>query len=186
LGPNAGGGDWIVTVPRVGYRFVGLPGQKQVERTPEDEASAERARRPSIAVLPLANASGEKEQEYLADGITEDITTALTRFRWFFVIARNSSFAYKGKSIDANRSHKNWACSICSREAYGVQASKFVYPFSSWMPHRVNTSGPSTTTSNWPTCLLFKMKSLSAWQVLLSRNYSKLKVCKWRHGTLAI
>jgi TolB-like protein len=103
LGPNADGGDWIVTVPRVGYRFVGLPGQKQVERTPEDEASAERARRPSIAVLPLANASGEKEQEYLAGGITEDITTALTQFRWFFVIARNSSFAYKGKSIDAKQ-----------------------------------------------------------------------------------
>jgi TolB-like protein len=54
-------------------------------------------------VLPFANLSGDKEQEYLADGITEDIITALTRFRWFFVIARNSSFAYKYKSLDAKQ-----------------------------------------------------------------------------------
>ncbi|HKS85519.1 MAG TPA: winged helix-turn-helix domain-containing protein [Pseudolabrys sp.] len=103
LGPNADGGDWIITVPRIGYRFVELSSQEQVGRTAADEASAERLFRPSIAVLPLVNSSGEKEQEYLADGITEDIITALTRFRWFFVIARNSSFAYKGKSIDAKQ-----------------------------------------------------------------------------------
>ena len=59
--------------------------------------------RPSIAVLPFVNLSGEKDQDYLVDGITEDIITALTRFRWFFVIARNSSFAYKGKSLDAKQ-----------------------------------------------------------------------------------
>ena len=56
--------------------------------------------RPSIAVLPLQNMSGDPEQEYFADGITEDITTALSRLRWFFVIARNSSFSYKGKVVD--------------------------------------------------------------------------------------
>ena len=103
LGPNADGSDWIVTIPRVGYRFVGLPAQEQTEKTTENAPLTERERRPSIAVLPFANLSGEKEQEYLADGITEDIITALTRFRWFFVIARNSSFAYKGKSIDAKQ-----------------------------------------------------------------------------------
>ena len=104
LGPNADGGDWIVTIPRVGYRFVGLLVQEQPENTAQPKApQTERERRPSIAVLPFANISGEKEQEYIADGITEDIITALTRFRWFFVIARNSSFAYKGKSIDAKQ-----------------------------------------------------------------------------------
>jgi adenylate cyclase len=56
--------------------------------------------KPSIAVLPFRNMSGDPEQEYFADGITEDITTALSRLRWFFVIARNSSFSYKGKVID--------------------------------------------------------------------------------------
>jgi TolB-like protein/class 3 adenylate cyclase/Flp pilus assembly protein TadD len=56
--------------------------------------------KPSIAVLPFVNMSGDPEQEYFTDGITEDIITALSRYRWFFVIARNSSFAYKGKAVD--------------------------------------------------------------------------------------
>lgn len=56
--------------------------------------------KPSIAVLPFENMSGDAEQEYLADGITEDITTELARFRSLFVIARNSSFTYKGRPVD--------------------------------------------------------------------------------------
>jgi adenylate cyclase len=59
--------------------------------------------RPSIAVLPFTNMSGDPEQEYFADGISEDIITGLSKLRWFFVIARNSSFAYKGKAIDVKR-----------------------------------------------------------------------------------
>jgi TolB-like protein len=54
--------------------------------------------RPAIAVLPFVNMSGEPEQEYFSDGISEDIITALSKLRWFFVIARNSSFIYKGKA----------------------------------------------------------------------------------------
>ena len=56
--------------------------------------------KPSIAVLPFQNMSGDPEQEYFADGMVEDIITALSRVGWFFVIARNSSFAYKGKHVD--------------------------------------------------------------------------------------
>ncbi len=56
--------------------------------------------KPSIAVLPFQNMSGDPEQEYFADGIVEDIITALSRVRWFFAIARNSSFTYKGKHVD--------------------------------------------------------------------------------------
>src|SRR5450830_416114 len=59
--------------------------------------------RPSIAVLPFANMSGDPEQEYFADGISEDIITGLSKLRWFFVIARNSSFTYKGKAVDLKR-----------------------------------------------------------------------------------
>ena len=59
--------------------------------------------KPSIAVLPFANMSGDPEQEYFADGISEDIITGLSRLRWFLVIARNSSFAYKGKAMDVKR-----------------------------------------------------------------------------------
>jgi TolB-like protein/Tfp pilus assembly protein PilF len=59
--------------------------------------------RPSIAVLPFANMSGDPEQEYFADGITEDLITALSKLRWLFVIARNSSFIFKGKAVDVKR-----------------------------------------------------------------------------------
>jgi adenylate cyclase len=61
------------------------------------------ADRPSIAVLPFTNMSGDPEQEYFADGISEDIITGLSKLRWFFVIARNSSFTYKGKAVDVKR-----------------------------------------------------------------------------------
>src|SRR5271157_4474176 len=59
--------------------------------------------KPSIAVLPFANMSGDPEQEYFADGMVEEIITALSRIRWLFVIARNSSFTYKGQAVDVKR-----------------------------------------------------------------------------------
>jgi len=59
--------------------------------------------KPSIAVLPFQNMSGDPEQEYFADGISEEIITGLSKLRWFFVIARNSSFSYRGKGIDVKR-----------------------------------------------------------------------------------
>src|SRR5262249_6291710 len=59
--------------------------------------------KPSIAVLPFANMSGDPEQEYFVDGMVEEIITALSRIRWLFVIARNSSFTYKGTAADVKR-----------------------------------------------------------------------------------
>jgi adenylate cyclase len=59
--------------------------------------------KPSIAVLPFVNMSGDPEQEYFADGVSEDIITAISKLRWFFVIARNSSFVYKGKTVDVKQ-----------------------------------------------------------------------------------
>ncbi len=59
--------------------------------------------KPSIAVLPFTNLSGDPEQEYVADGITEDLITALSKIRWFFVIARNSTFTYKGHAIEVRQ-----------------------------------------------------------------------------------
>jgi TolB-like protein len=56
--------------------------------------------RPSIAVLPFQNISGDVEQEYFADGLVEDIMTAMSRIKWLFAIARNSSCTYKGKVVD--------------------------------------------------------------------------------------
>ena len=59
--------------------------------------------KPSIAVLPFANMSGDPEQEYFADGMVEEIITALSRIRWLFVIARNSTFTYKGRAVDVKQ-----------------------------------------------------------------------------------
>jgi len=56
--------------------------------------------KPSLAVLPFQNMTGDVEQDYFVDGMVEEIITALSRIRWLFVIARNSSFTYKGQAID--------------------------------------------------------------------------------------
>jgi TolB-like protein/Tfp pilus assembly protein PilF len=74
-----------------------------VKSTATSRTELASSQRPSIAVLPFANMSGDAEQEYFADGISEDIITGLSKLRWFFVIARNSSFAYKGKAFDVKR-----------------------------------------------------------------------------------
>ncbi len=65
-----------------------------------EKAPLELPDKPSIAVLPFDNMSGDPEQEYFSDGITEDIITSLSKFRWFFVTARNSTFAYKGQALN--------------------------------------------------------------------------------------
>src|SRR5262249_28522283 len=62
--------------------------------------------KPSIAVLPFANMSGDPEQEYFADGMVEEIITALSRIRWLFVIARNSSFTYKGQTVHVKQADR--------------------------------------------------------------------------------
>ena len=71
--------------------------------TPEISTGPPLPDKPSIAVLPFANMSGDSEQEYFADGMVEEIITALSRIRWLFVIARNSSFTYKGQAVDVKQ-----------------------------------------------------------------------------------
>ena len=85
----------IRTIARKGLRFVA---DVQLRPAPPPQPD-----RPAIAVLPFLNISGDPEQEYFSDGITEDIITALSKLRWFFVIARNSSFIYKGKAVHMNQ-----------------------------------------------------------------------------------
>ena len=95
LGSDAAGNDWIITVPRVGYRLI-LPRVVPVQVT-------EPIVLPSLAVMPFANLSGDLEQDYFADGVVEDIITALSKFKSFAVIARNSSFTYKGQAVDVRQ-----------------------------------------------------------------------------------
>jgi TolB-like protein len=88
------GGSCIQTIAGRGYRFAAA-----VSRAPP-AATPSLPDKPSIAVLPFANMSGDPEQEYFVDGMVEEIITALSRIRWLFVIARNSSFTYKGQAVD--------------------------------------------------------------------------------------
>jgi TolB-like protein len=101
----------IKTLPRKGFRFVGQVREAQGATAAEvADHSAEPPKpalalpnKPSVAVLPFANLSSDPEQEYFADGVVEEITMALSRFHWLFVIARNSSFTYKGRAIDVKQ-----------------------------------------------------------------------------------
>jgi len=92
-------GASIITVPGRGYRLAGFadaPAEASHSALPLTD-------KPSIAVLPFENMSNDLEQDYFADGMVEEITTALSRIRWLFVIARQSSFTYKGKTVDVKQ-----------------------------------------------------------------------------------
>ena len=86
---------------KLSFRPAGEPDRHAAPAAGSAEATIHG--KPSIAVLPFANMSCDPEQEYLADGITEDIITALARLRWLFVISRNSSFVYKGRPADVRQ-----------------------------------------------------------------------------------
>ena len=92
----------IQNIPGRGYRFTPSVTPSIATPSPTD-ANPPLPDKPSIAVLPFTNMSGDPEQEYFADGMVEDIITALSRIRWLFVIARNSSFTYKGQTVDVKR-----------------------------------------------------------------------------------
>ena len=101
----------IKTLPRKGFRFVGpvLEAHRTTDapvaddQTEHPKAVLAIPDKPSIAVLPFHNLSDDPEQEYFADGMVEDIITGLSRSKLLFVIARNSSFTYKGKVVDIKR-----------------------------------------------------------------------------------
>jgi TolB-like protein len=98
IGDNGDQQRLIRTIARRGIRFVASVDTRS-DAPVVRAAPMARAERPAIAVLPFMNASDEPEQDYFADGIAEDIITELSRLRWFLVIARNSSFAHKGKPV---------------------------------------------------------------------------------------
>ena len=111
IGDNGVDQALIRTHYKRGFRFVGAVHNNPVLPAPLAASSSETATapailifdRPSIAVLPFENMSGDPEQDFLADGLSEDIITGLSRQRWFSVIARNSSFAFKGEAADPRK-----------------------------------------------------------------------------------
>lgn len=109
LGPAPGGGNWIATIARIGYRFAG---SVTVAEAAEELTAESAVDRPSVAVLPFDNLSGEADKECFVDGITEDIIAALSRFRWFFVIGRNGICL---QTEETGRGRSGAGCPLCSR-----------------------------------------------------------------------
>jgi TolB-like protein len=105
----------IRTIPRKGFRFTAevteaksfdgpdLPGAMPSTPVPTASSTPALPAKPSIAVLPFVNLSGDPEQDYLADGAVEDVIAALSRHRWLFVVGRNSSFTYKARAVDVKQ-----------------------------------------------------------------------------------
>jgi TolB-like protein len=105
LGQAPGGESWIETLPRRGYRYIGPVGaaDESSVAVPMVETTPALSDRPSIAVLPFQSFCGDPEQEYFADGVVEEIITGLARIKGLLVIARNSSFTYKGRVVDVKQ-----------------------------------------------------------------------------------
>ena len=128
LGEVPGGERWIETMPRRGYRFIGpvvtkqpadalafapragaapapvsMPRDRVADAAATVDSGLALPDKPSLAVLPFQNMSGDPDQEYFADGMVEDIITELSRFRALFVIARTSTFTYKDKAADVRQ-----------------------------------------------------------------------------------
>ncbi|WP_426613099.1 tetratricopeptide repeat protein [Bradyrhizobium sp. McL0616] len=105
IGDTGGDQRLIKTLPRRGFRFIGsvvetLGSASAATADNSTTPALALPNKPSIAVLPFTNLSGDLEQDYFADGMVDEITTALSRFKSLFVIARNSSFTYKGRAVD--------------------------------------------------------------------------------------
>ena len=104
LRDNARRPRYIETLHRRGYRFIAkLPAVQSPVTQDSEPPALPLPDRPSIAVLPFANMSEEPDQEYFADGISEDLITGLSHIRWLFVIARNSTFVYKDRAVDVKQ-----------------------------------------------------------------------------------
>ena len=120
---------FIKTLPRKGFRFVGQVREAREVASPNPGDAPESAPagpgKPSIAVLPFANMSGDPEQEYFADGMVEEITTALSRFKWLFVIARNSSFTFKAEPSTSGKWGAGLACAMFFRGRCARRLGKF-------------------------------------------------------------
>ena len=102
----AGGACWIETLPRRGYRYVGpaiTAGCCDPTVGGAPTATLTLPDKPSVAVLPFSNLSGDPEQDYFADGMVDDIITGLARINWLLVIARNSTFTYRGRAVDVKQ-----------------------------------------------------------------------------------
>ena len=131
-----------------GYRYVGpqvANGEPPPKQTPPSLALPDK---PAVAVLPFSNLSGDPDQEYFADGLTEDIITALSLWRSFPVIARNSTFVFKGKAGAFQKSAKHSQRATFWKAASAKSRARFVLRLNSLIARPAITFGPKRSTAN--------------------------------------
>jgi hypothetical protein len=131
--------------------------------------------KPSIAVLPFANMSGDPEQEYFADGMVEEIITALSRIRWLFVIARNSTLAYKGQAIDVKRVGYELGSAIFSKARFAKRVGACALPLSLLMLSVERISGPTASMARSKISSTSRTRCRRASPASLSRRYRSLR-----------
>jgi DNA-binding winged helix-turn-helix (wHTH) protein len=186
VGDSGGNQKLIRTIARKGLRFVGdvrvgplgADPHDLMSRTHEDAQESSRPAlplpdRPAIAVLPFVNLSGDPEQEYFSDGISEDIIAAVSKRR-FFVIARNSSFTFKA-SRPRNRSPRNSA-SLSSKSSVRKSGERVRITSSSTTSQPGRTSGPSATTAISPIAVQGEITKRSSLRSSLSSMPQKISV----------
>jgi DNA-binding winged helix-turn-helix (wHTH) protein len=162
----------IRTVPRKGIRFVGAVRERQtltaLVDTPSEIATepsrpaAALSRKPSIAVLPFANLGGDAEQKYFAEGVVDEIITALSRIPWLFVMARNSSFTYKGQAVDVKQVDRELGCTTCSKARCATRLGAYASLPSLSMQLTAHIFGRNASTVHWKLFSSCKTKSPSA------------------------
>ena len=132
--------------------------------------------KPSIAVLPFANLSGDPKQQYFSDGITEDIITELSRFRSVIVMARNSSFAFRGKSLEMGEIGRKLGVHYLVQGSVRRQGDRI--QIGDILPRLIVgvVSGPSTTIATSPQSLPSRTKSL---KVLCPHSLGGWKLPRW-------
>ena len=165
----------IKTLPRKGFRFVGSVQEEQ--GSAPTEPPEERRRpvltlpdKPSIAVLPFANLNGNPDQAYLADGIVEDIITELSRFSELFVIARNSSFQYKGKAIDVRQVGRELGVGYVLEGSVRRGRDRIRISAQLIVPRQAPIAGPNGTTARLRTSLPSRMR----WCARSSRSLPRM------------
>ena len=117
----------------------------------------------SIVVLPFANLSGDPSQDYFADGVTENLTTELSRIKDSFVIARNTAFTFKGKSVDAKEIGKELGVRYVLEGSVQRDRTVCASTRSSSTPKPARICGPTVSRRTWPTCSSCKMKWWRDW-----------------------
>jgi TolB-like protein len=161
----------IRTIARKGFRFVGdvreassqdAEKSKVAETAPSNSTATPLGAhalpdRPSVAVLPFLNLSGDPDQDYFADGVVEDIIGALSRMRWLFVIARNSSFTYEGRAVDVKQVGRELGVRYVLEGSVRKAGNRVRVTGSSLIQRRARICGPSVLIAPSTTSLICMM-----------------------------